>query len=85
MNLGVVLKAARKRKGLSQEALAERLYLPRSTISKLENDRQVIDVPTFIQWAKHTNAQDIMIATLIGIDPNTIIQGLEIIARIFGG
>ncbi|WP_078597144.1 helix-turn-helix domain-containing protein [Evansella clarkii] len=85
MDVGAVLKAARKRKGLSQELLAEKLYMPRSTISKLENNKQIIDVPTFVQWAKHTNAQDIMIATLIGIDPNTITQGLEMIARLFGG
>lgn len=85
MNIGAVLRTARKRKGLSQEELAEKLNRARSCISKFETNQKVIDVPTFIQWAKYTNAQDIMIAALLGLDPLTITQGIEIITKILGG
>ncbi|MGJ9381778.1 helix-turn-helix domain-containing protein [Salipaludibacillus sp. CF4.18] len=84
MNVGAVLRAARKRGGFTQEELAYELHMTNSCISKLENNHQKIDIPTFIQWANITNAKDIMIATLCGVDPITITQSLEAIARLFG-
>ncbi|WP_245415714.1 helix-turn-helix domain-containing protein [Alteribacter populi] len=80
MGIGSVLRMARKRKGISQEELADKLHCSMSAISKMENDKLKVDVPTFIQWAKHTNAQDIMIATLIGIDPVVIQKVIEVIS-----
>lgn len=64
MNLGAILRAARERKGLSQEKLAEKLHRSRSCISKFETNQKTIDVPTFIFWMNTTNAKDIMIAAL---------------------
>lgn len=44
MNLGENLFQARKKKGLSQEAVAEKLGVSRQTISKWENDETLPDI-----------------------------------------
>lgn len=85
MNLGALLKAARKRRGLSQEELAEKLHRARSCISKYENESKVIDVPTFVQWMKHTSSQDFLIAGLMGVDPTVAMEGLRVISQLMGG
>ena len=42
MNLGSSLSAARKKSGLSQEAVAEKLGVSRQTVSKWETDESQI-------------------------------------------
>lgn len=44
MNLGNSLFQARKKGGLSQEAVAEKLGVSRQTVSKLETDETVPDI-----------------------------------------
>ena len=44
MNLGNSLFRARKKSGLSQEAVAEKLGVSRQTISKWETDETVPDI-----------------------------------------
>ena len=44
MNLGENLFQARKKKGLSQEAVAEKLGVSRQTISKWETDETLLDI-----------------------------------------
>ena len=44
MNLGNSLFHARKKSGLSQEAVAEKLGVSRQTISKWESDETVPDI-----------------------------------------
>ena len=44
MNLGENLFQARKKKGLSQEAVAEKLGVSRQTISKWETDETLPDI-----------------------------------------
>ena len=44
MNLGSSLSAARKKSGLSQEAVAEKLGVSRQTISKWETDETLPDI-----------------------------------------
>lgn len=44
MNLGSHLSLARKKKGLSQEAVAEKLGVSRQTISKWETDETLPDI-----------------------------------------
>ena len=44
MNLGSSLSAARKKSGLSQEAVAEKLGVSRQTISKWEADETLPDI-----------------------------------------
>lgn len=85
MDIGALLKAARKRKGMSQEELAEKLHRARSCISKFENNNKSIDVPTFVQWMKQTNATDLMIAAMTGFDPNVVSEALRIAMQLMGG
>lgn len=82
MKLGAMLKACRVRAGYSQEQLAEKMYMSRSAISKLETDQQKLDVPTLIQWAHVTNAKEIAVAFIMGIDGVTIMSS---IMQLLGG
>jgi transcriptional regulator with XRE-family HTH domain len=74
LGLGVIVKALRTRKGWSQEELAENVHMSRSAISKLENDQQTLDVPTLMQLIQVTNAPEVAIAILCGMDGITIMQ-----------
>jgi len=75
------LKAIRKQKGFSQEALAERLHLVRQTISKWETGLSVPDAEMLIRLA---DVLDTTVATLLGgtvdieddVDRNTISKQL---------
>ena len=82
MNLGLVLRKTRKHAGLSQEELAEELYLPRSTISKLENNKVALRAEDLIKWCNITKAQEVLIALLYGIDSTTIVEN---ITKLLGG
>jgi len=76
-NIGAVLRKARKREGYSQEHMAHELHTSLSAVSKMENNHQRVDVETFIHWMRHTNAQDIAVATLLAVDPGQVAQILE--------
>ncbi len=79
MDLGAVLRKARVSAGLSQEEIALRMLLPRSTISRLENNRTVLKAEDLIRWCQITQAQEVMIALLIGIDSTSIIQNISML------
>ncbi len=81
MLVGRTLKESRERSGLTQEQLAERMHLTKSCISKFENDHKEPHLSTFMDWIKHTNAQDMAIAILITADPIKIQQILEVITH----
>lgn len=83
MKLGAILKACRVRAGLSQEQIAAKLYISRSNISKLETDQLKLDVPTLIQWANVTNAKEVVVAFLMGVDGVTIMS--TILTMLGGG
>jgi transcriptional regulator with XRE-family HTH domain len=51
-----VLKSARLRAGLSQQALADRLGRPQSFVAKFERGERRIDVAEFIEIAKGVDA-----------------------------
>lgn len=76
MKLGAILKACRVRAGFSQEEIAAKLYISRSNISKLETDQLKLDVPTLIQWANVTNAKEVVVAFLMGVDGVTIMTSI---------
>ncbi|HIW32675.1 MAG TPA: helix-turn-helix domain-containing protein [Candidatus Paenibacillus intestinavium] len=76
MTAGALLKACRERAGISQIKMAMMMNRTQSSISKLEKDRNPIDVETFRDWTKFTNSMDIGIAFLYGVDPATILQSL---------
>ncbi|WP_439478766.1 helix-turn-helix domain-containing protein [Brevundimonas sp.] len=59
------LVAVRKRCGLSQRDLAERINKPRSFISKIENRERRIDIVEFI-----------VLARALGLDPNDLLAEL---------
>jgi len=77
-SVGSVLRAVRERAKLSQEELARRMHRSPSCISKYENDRKVIDLPTLMQWAEETNAREVVVAFLYGMD------GISMLARLLG-
>ncbi|OAK72660.1 helix-turn-helix domain-containing protein [Lederbergia galactosidilytica] len=82
MNLGVALRKTRKHAGFSQEEMAEEMHLPRSTISKLENNKLFLKADDLIKWCNVTQAQEMAIALIYGIDVPTVVQNL---ATLVGG
>ncbi|MCJ8008936.1 helix-turn-helix domain-containing protein [Lederbergia wuyishanensis] len=79
MNLGAVLKKARITAGLSQEEMALRMFIPRSTVSRLENDKTILKADDLIRWCHITQAQEMLVALLVGVDPTTIIQNISML------
>lgn len=84
MNIGQVLRTARKRADLTQEDMSLELNISRSTISKLERNDMPIQTEDFIRWiqvvqAKLTNTTAIEASlTLInGIDINALAEMLN--------
>ncbi|MED3687315.1 helix-turn-helix transcriptional regulator [Peribacillus butanolivorans] len=76
MKFGSVLQACRERAGLSQEELAHQLNRTQSCVSKFEKDRKVPDIGTFMQWVQVTNAPEVAVAYLYGMDGINIIHQL---------
>jgi Predicted transcriptional regulators len=76
VELGAVLHACRERAGLSQEKLAEMLNRSRSCISKFEKNRKLIDAETLFKWADVTNAREVVVAYLYGLDGISMIQSV---------
>lgn len=81
MKFGVIVKALRVRKGWSQEELAEKMFMARSAISKIENDQQTLDVPTLVRLIQITGEPAVAVSILLGLDGITIMQQ---IMQIFG-
>jgi len=76
MNFGVIVKALRVRKGWSQEELAEKVFMSRSAISMIENDKQTLDVPTLVRLTQITCAPEVAVAIICGMDGLTIMQNI---------
>lgn len=76
MKFGSILQACRERAGLSQEEIAFRLNRSQSCISKYEKDHKVPDMNTFMQWINTTNAPEVAVAYIYGMDGINIIQQL---------
>ena len=70
---GKVLKATRKKAGLSQEEMAWRMNSNQASISRLENDRLTLDVESFAKWMQITNSEAIGAALIFGVDVATTI------------
>lgn len=68
MKLGAILQVCRERAGLTQEQLAEKLHRSPSCISKMENDKKLPDIFTFVEWGKITQTNEVVIAVLYGMD-----------------
>lgn len=78
---GEVLRTVRLCAGLSQEELAFRLNSNQASISKYENDRLSLDIAMFIAWLQLTEAEEVGVALLYGIDIPTILE--EIIPSLY--
>lgn len=76
MNYGIVVRAIRAKMNWSQETMAERLHMSRSTISKIESDKQTLDVPTLVQLVQITNTPEVAVAIMMGMD------GIQIMTQI---
>ncbi len=76
MTDGSILRKCRKKAGFSQEELAELLHINQSDISKIEKDKKEVGIRLFRDWTQATNAMDIGIGLLFGIDPAAVLQML---------
>ncbi|MGG3480613.1 helix-turn-helix transcriptional regulator [Peribacillus frigoritolerans] len=68
MMFGSILKKVRLNAGLSQEELAERVFLSRSAVSRLENDKLELKAADLIRWFQATQAPEMAAAILCGVD-----------------
>lgn len=82
MRYGAVLRACRERKGLSQEELAFRLNMNQSDVSKFENDTREPTISTLQSWITCTQAPEVLVAFLCGVDGLGIMQS---IMQLIGG
>lgn len=82
LDFGAILRATRVRAGLSQEELAERLNYNQSDISKFENGVKEPTASIFLKWFEITNAKEVAVAYMCGIDGITIMQSM---LQLFGG
>lgn len=73
---GAIMQACRERAGLSQEKLAELLYVSRSDISKLENEKKKPSFETMMSWLHATGSQEVAVAFFCGMDGISIMQNL---------
>ncbi len=66
LQYGSLLKRYRQIRGFSQEELAERMHMPRSTISKVENNKMELKISDVVRWGQITNAPEVVDKILRG-------------------
>lgn len=71
---GAILRACRERMGFSQEELANKLHVNQSDISKYENDVKEPTISMFRAWMMNTQAQEVLVAFICGMDGLNIMQ-----------
>lgn len=76
MRVGAVLRACRTRAGLSQEELANRLFISQSDVSKYENDTMEPHLSTLQAWTNNTQAPEVLVAFICGVDGLSVMQGI---------
>lgn len=85
MKIGQVLKKARVGAGLSQEELAPLMFLPRSTISKVENDKMELKVADFIRWLQVTQLHDVAAASTAVVCGVDLVALTQMLTTLVGG
>ncbi|MEK3890212.1 helix-turn-helix domain-containing protein [Bacillus sp. FSL K6-3431] len=86
MEFGGVFRALRQRAGFSQEEFAEKLHISQSDISKYENDVKTPDLPMFLQIIQVTQAPEVAVAFMLGMDGISIMQNLaSLTTTLMGG
>lgn len=78
------LRKMRKRAGLSQEALAPRLHMSRSNISKLERGELEIRGKDLLKWVQETSSQDMLIALAYNVDLSMVSDMLGQLTQLVG-
>lgn len=85
MRVGAILKACRTRAGFSQEELADKLYINQSDVSKYENDTKEPNISMLRAWTNNTQAAEVMVAFIMGMDGLNIMQNiLEVTSGLIG-
>lgn len=79
VSFGSVLKRARMIAGISQEELAEKLCISRTSISRMENDKLEPRISDVIRWGQATQATELIAAMLCGIDVATLLQNISML------
>ena len=82
MGYGDILRACRKRAGLTQEELAHLLHTDQANISRYESGKQEPSISFFQAWVQNTQSPEVMAAFLLGIDALTIVSQ---VMSTFGG
>ncbi len=89
MNTGAILKACRTRAGMSQEDIANALYINQSDVSKYENDTKEPSISMFKEWATVTQTQEVLIAFIFGVDGigmmQSVFETISTVSTIIGG
>ncbi|PAE20538.1 hypothetical protein CHH80_11035 [Bacillus sp. 7504-2] len=79
LGIPALLRKVRKLSGLSQEEMGERLFMPRTTISKIENGKMELKLSDSIRWFTTTQTPEALAALLCGVDVNTLIQNISML------
>lgn len=82
---GSILQKVRLKAGLSQETLADKIFLSRSAVSRLENNKLKLTVEDAIRWGQATQAPEVMAALLCGVDIAVVSQLISTISTFVGG
>ena len=82
---GSVLRKVRVKSGLSQEDLADKIFLSRSAVSRLENNKLKLTVDDAVRWGQATQAPEVIAALLCGIDIAVVSQLITTITTLIGG
>lgn len=80
IQFGSDLRKMRKRAGMSQEEIALELHMSISNVSRLETDKYELKAADLLRWASATNAMDMLLALVIGVDIALVQQILEMIS-----
>ena len=87
MDFGADLKNARLKAGLSQEEMADKIYVSHSTVSRLERGKIELKAKELMRWIQVTQAPELLAVVLCstGLDLGTITQAVSSITTLIGG
>lgn len=75
--LGGIVRLMRETAELSQEQLAEQLYMSTSAISKIEHNHQKLDVETMREIIRVTKCGELALVYLFGLEGVRMLDGMK--------